>query len=330
MFFLGVRPVRSVGVNSRGGRSPSRPPSSSQCVFKFSPIGDQGGATSHSSSDFHISPPGSPRSSGHGHCLNLRRHLPRPSHPSAHQAGPGWVGHNAQYPSLEGNTCGPGSPAIPRFQSVEGPVGDLGDRRDPRRTCAARSGKAHGSTQGPRCRLRVSGSSVGTGSGILPCPPQGFTDPPGGNSRRPSVAARARPQQSGAPPVHPAGPVQHGVHPPGRGVPPAPRPPQQDEERQQGPQESGRPTRSFPSPMLGAFRRGPQLQVMAVAPLPRFRLLRGRRSLRAEASPKCPRVVNEIFTPVYLSLGCSRAQDLNLLVGRERSSSVKRPLPQPS
>ncbi|KAJ1157932.1 hypothetical protein NDU88_010629 [Pleurodeles waltl] len=31
-----------------------------------------------------------------------------------------------------GNTCGPGSPAIPRPQSVEVPVGDPGDRGDPR------------------------------------------------------------------------------------------------------------------------------------------------------------------------------------------------------
>ncbi|KAJ1105188.1 hypothetical protein NDU88_002596 [Pleurodeles waltl] len=48
-----------------------------------------------------------------------------------------------------GNTCGPDSTAIPRLQSVEGPMGDQGD---PRRTRAARSGKARGSIQGPRRR----------------------------------------------------------------------------------------------------------------------------------------------------------------------------------
>ncbi|KAJ1117680.1 hypothetical protein NDU88_005877 [Pleurodeles waltl] len=209
MFFLGVRPFRSVGVNSRRAWSVS----DSQAPLT-------------------------------------------PSQPSPGPPSRARLGRAQRAVHLTGgNTCGPGSPAILRLQSVEGPVGDRGDLR---RTRAARSGKARGSTQGPRHRPRVPGYSVGTGSRIPQCLPQGFTDPLGGASRRPLIAARGRPQQSGSPPGHPAGPGRHGAHPPVWGAPPALRLLQQGEERQQGPQKSGRPTGSFPSPTLGAIGRGPR------------------------------------------------------------------------
>ncbi|KAJ1163257.1 hypothetical protein NDU88_003718 [Pleurodeles waltl] len=266
-----------------------------------------------------------------GSSPHSRRHLLRPSHPSAHQAGPGWVGHNAQYPSPGG-----GTPAVQVPQRSRGfnqwrvqleIWGTGGTRGEPAQHDQVRPAAPH------------KGRDVASASQDLQwAPGPGFFRArlrdslihqagPAGGTRSPRTAARSN---------HALlrftrqGPASMELTPQGGGAPPAPRPPQQDEERQQGPQESGHPSRSFPSPMLGAFRRGPWLQVMAAAPLPRFRLLRGRRSLWAEAPPKCPREVNEIFTPVYLSLGCGRAQDLNLLVGRERSSSVRRPLRQPS
>ncbi|KAJ1204386.1 hypothetical protein NDU88_008164 [Pleurodeles waltl] len=64
-------------------------------------LGVRGGRVPFSS-DSRTAPPGSHRSSGHDQCPTLRRHSLRPSHPSARQVGPGWIGRNVQYTSLGG------------------------------------------------------------------------------------------------------------------------------------------------------------------------------------------------------------------------------------
>ncbi|KAJ1124690.1 hypothetical protein NDU88_003139 [Pleurodeles waltl] len=96
MFFLGVRPVRTVGVNRR---------------WAWALSNSQARLTPSQPS---LGPPSRTRLGRARRVVHLTRR----------------------------NTCGPGSPAIPWLQSVEVPVGDSGDRGDPRRACAAQSGKA--------------------------------------------------------------------------------------------------------------------------------------------------------------------------------------------
>ncbi|KAJ1151848.1 hypothetical protein NDU88_004627 [Pleurodeles waltl] len=170
------------------------------------------------------------------------------------------------------------------------PVGGLGGRGEPQRARTAQSGKARGSTTGPRCCFPpcVNKSSAGPGSGVPPRLSHGFTDPSDGASRRALVTVRGRPRQSVAHLGRPAGLGRYGVHP-RRGSRNKPR------SVSRGPRGPG--VHSL-LPQFDVFRRGPRLRVMAAAPSPRFWLLRVCRTRRSEAPLTCPPVLGEVSTPV--------------------------------
>ncbi|KAJ1151771.1 hypothetical protein NDU88_004551 [Pleurodeles waltl] len=83
-------------------------------------------------------------------------------------------------------------------------------------------------------------------------------------------------------------------------------------------------------PQRGTLEWRPQLRVMAAVPSPLSRFLPVCSALPDATLPMCLPVLGSVSAANQRVLGHNRAQDFSLLVGRERSSSIKRPLRPPS